>query len=112
MDLKQKNELAKSLVQKEIKPSPLELNPLFDNKENYRKFLETGHNDFDQNKNFDKKKEKEELKKDDIEDIYMRKKRLAEVRDIIIKKKKEERENFMKTYQKVIFSQNFQIKII
>ena len=106
MDLKQKNELAHSLVQKEIKPSPLELNPLFDNKENYRNFLETGQNDFDKNNN-NYVKIKEEQKKNDVEDIYMRKKRLAEVRDIIIKKKKEERETLMKNYQKVIFSQYF-----
>ena len=106
MDLKQKNELANSLVQKDIKPSPLELNPLFDNKENYRNFLETGQNDFDKNNN-NYVKIKEEQKKNDVEDIYMRKKRLAEVRDIIIKKKKEERETLMKNYQKVIFSQYF-----
>ena len=100
--------MANSLVQKDIKPSPLELNPLFDNKENYRNFLETGQNDFDQTNNYVKKKE--EQKKDDIEDIYLRKKRLEEVRDIIIKKKKEERENFMKNYQKVYFRQIFQLK--
>ena len=98
--------MANSLVQKDIKPSPLELNPLFDNKENYRNFLETGQNDFDKNNN-NYVKIKEEQKKNDVEDIYMRKKRLAEVRDIIIKKKKEERETLMKNYQKVIFSQYF-----
>ena len=106
LDLKQKNEISKSFVQKETKCAPLDLNPLFDNKENYRNFLETGKKDFDQPANsdpntFTQKKLKEEEKKVEPEDIYARKKRLAEVRDIILKKKNQERENIMKNYQKV-----------
>jgi len=102
LDIKHKNENLGNSVANKI--TPLEMNPLFDGKENFRNFIETGKKEIDEVKEpkisiFEKTNFNE--KKEEVEDIYLRKKRLLQMRDFLLKKKQEEREKIMKNYQKV-----------
>ena len=105
LDLKQKTEYLEKqpIIQKDGKIAPLALNPFFEGKENLAKFIETGKKDIEgQNENkFVHKSNKKTEKFDEVEDIYARKKRLLQQRDLLLKKKNEERERNLKNYQKV-----------